>query len=216
MARPDFAFERALIRGGRRLVAGVDEVGRGPLAGPVGVAAVILDPDDPPEGVDDSKALSAARREALSELIFAKAASVAIAFASVAEIDALNIRGATLLAMARAVAALSPRADFALIDGRDAPPGLCCPARAIVGGDGRSMSIAAASIVAKVARDALMARLDGECPGYGFAAHAGYCTRAHLEALARLGPTPFHRRSFRPKGLAELSASANLGGGENL
>jgi len=111
-------------------VAGVDEVGRGSLAGPVGVGAVILDPDDLPEGLDDSKALSVERREALSEAIYAKSRCVAIAFASVAEIDALNIRGATLLAMARAVNALSLRADFALVDGRDIPGGLCCPARA--------------------------------------------------------------------------------------
>ena len=205
MAAPDFFFERALIAQGLRRVAGVDEVGRGPLAGPVGVAAVILDPDDPPEGVDDSKALTAARREAASERIFAKAVSVAIAFASVAEIDALNIRGATLAAMARVVAALSVRADFVLVDGCDVPPGLVCPARAIVGGDARSLSIAAASIVAKVARDALMTRLDAECPGYGFADHAGYATRAHVEALARLGPSPFHRLSFKPKGLAAAS-----------
>ena len=203
---PDFAFERELIARGRALVAGVDEVGRGPLAGPLGVAAVILDPDDPPEGVDDSKALSSARREALSQVIYAKARCVSIAFASVAEIDALNIRGATLVAMARAVNALSLRADFALVDGLDVPDGLRCPARAIVGGDARSLSIAAASIVAKVARDALMRRLDAVCPGYGFARHAGYPTRAHVEALARLGPTPFHRRSFTAKPLLEGSA----------
>ena len=200
MGAPDFAFERELFARGCRLVAGVDEVGRGPLAGPVGVAAVILDPDDPPEGVDDSKTLSPARREALCELVYAKALCVSIAFASVAEIDARNIRGATLLAMARAVNGLSLRADFALVDGRDVPDGLCCPARAIPHGDARSASIAAASIVAKVARDALMRRLDAVCPGYGFARHAGYATRAHIEALARLGPTPFHRRSFRVRG----------------
>ncbi|MFZ1961898.1 MAG: ribonuclease HII [Roseiarcus sp.] len=206
MGAPDFAFERELFARGCRLVAGVDEVGRGPLAGPVGVAAVILDPDDPPEGVDDSKALSRARREALSELVYAKARCVSIAFASVAEIDARNIRGATLLAMARALNGLSLRADFALVDGRDVPDGLCCPARAIPHGDARSASIAAASIVAKVARDALMRRLDAACPGYGFARHAGYATRAHIEALARLGPTPFHRRSFKPKGLLDGSS----------
>jgi ribonuclease HII len=200
MGAADFAFERELFARGCSLVAGVDEVGRGPLAGPVGVGAVILDPDDLPEGLDDSKALSAERREALSEAIYAKARCVAIAFASVAEIDALNIRGATLLAMARAVNALSLRADFALVDGRDIPGGLCCPARAIVRGDARSASIAAASIVAKVARDALMRRLDAVCPGYGFARHVGYATREHIEALARLGPTPFHRRSFRRGG----------------
>ncbi len=200
MGAPDFAFERELIAGGRSLVVGVDEVGRGPLAGPVGVGAVILDPNDLPEGLDDSKALSAERREALSEAIYAKARCVSLAFASVAEIDALNIRGATLLAMARAVNALSLRADFALVDGRDVPGGLRCPARAIVGGDARSLSIAAASIVAKVARDALMRRLDAAHPGYGFARHAGYPTRVHVEALARLGPSPFHRRSFKSAG----------------
>ncbi|MBV8661922.1 MAG: ribonuclease HII [Hyphomicrobiales bacterium] len=198
MGGPHFAFESELIAGGCARVAGVDEVGRGPLAGPVGVAAVILDLDDLPDGLDDSKALSAARREALCGIIYAKAVAVSVAFASVAEIDALNIRGATLLAMARAVNALSLRADYALIDGRDIPAGLRCPARAIVGGDALSLSIAAASIVAKVARDALMTRLDSDYPGYGFAQHAGYATRAHTEALDRLGPTPAHRRSFRP------------------
>jgi ribonuclease HII len=201
MGAPDFAFERELIEGGCLRVAGVDEVGRGPLAGPVGVAAVILDLRDLPDGIDDSKALTAARREALCEVIYAKALSVSVAFASVAEIDALNIRGATLLAMARAVNGLSLRADFALVDGRDVPAGLRCPARAIVGGDALSLSIAAASIIAKVARDALMTRLDKVHPGYGFADHAGYATRAHVEALARLGPTALHRRSFRVKGL---------------
>ena len=198
MGAPHFAFERELIAAGRARVAGVDEVGRGPLAGPVGVAAVILDLDDLPEGLDDSKALTAARREALCEIIYAKALAVSVVFASVEEIDAHNIRGATLLAMARAVNALSLHADFALVDGRDIPGGLRCPARAVVGGDALSMSIAAASIVAKVARDAMMTRLDSSHPGYGFAQHAGYATRRHTEALARLGPTPLHRRSFKP------------------
>ncbi len=198
MGGPHFTFERELIAGGCARVAGVDEVGRGPLAGPVGVAAVILDLDDFPDGLDDSKALSVARREELCGLIYAKALAVSVVFASVAEIDAFNIRGATLLAMARAVNALSLRADYALIDGRDIPTGLRCPARAVIGGDALSLSIAAASIVAKVARDALMTRLDSDYPGYGFAQHAGYATRAHTEALDRLGPTPAHRRSFRP------------------
>ena len=198
MAAAHFTFERALIAEGRARVAGVDEVGRGPLAGPVGVAAVILDPDDLPAGLDDSKVLTAARRERLCEIIYAKALAVSVVFASVTEIDTHNIRGATLLAMARAVNALSLRAEYVLVDGRDVPQGLRCPARAIVGGDALSMSIAAASIVAKVARDALMTRLDSVHPGYGFAQHAGYATRVHTEALARLGPTPLHRRSFRP------------------
>jgi ribonuclease HII len=198
MGGPTYKNERALIAQGRLFVAGVDEVGRGPLAGPVGVGAVILDPDDLPKGLNDSKVLTAARREELAQAIYAKAIAVALAFASVEEIDRLNIRGATLLAMRRAVAALSVRPDYALIDGRDTPPGLLCPAHPIIGGDGLSLSIAAASIVAKVARDALMARLDAVHPGYGFARHAGYATREHTAALTRLGPCPLHRRSFKP------------------
>jgi ribonuclease HII len=198
MGGPTYENERALIAEGRHFVAGVDEVGRGPLAGPVCVGAVILDPADLPEGLNDSKVLTAARREALAEAIYASAIAVALAFASVDEIDRFNIRGATLLAMRRAVAALSVKPHYALIDGRDTPPGLLCPARPIIGGDGLSLSIAAASIVAKVARDALMARLDAVHPGYGFARHAGYATREHAAALTRLGPCPLHRRSFKP------------------
>jgi ribonuclease HII len=201
MGGPTYKNERALIAQGRLFVAGVDEVGRGPLAGPVGVGAVILDPKNLPKGLDDSKALTAARREELAQAIYAKAIAVALAFASVEEIDRYNIRGATLLAMGRAVAALSVKPHYALIDGCDTPPGLACPAHALVGGDGLSLSIAAASIVAKVARDALMARLDLVHPGYGFAQHAGYGTRAHMAALIRLGPCPLHRRSFKPKAL---------------
>lgn len=185
------------MRGGARAVAGVDEVGRGPLAGPVTVAAVILDPDDIPEGLDDSKALGAARREALAGEIFARARAVAIAHASPAEIDAHNIRGATLRAMGRALAALATPPGFALIDGRDVPAGLICPAQAVIGGDGLSVSIAAASIVAKVTRDSLMRHMDAQFPGYGFADHAGYPTKFHREALARRGACPIHRRSFR-------------------
>ncbi len=194
---PHFDFEREAFQSGHRWVAGVDEVGRGPLAGPVGVAAVILDPDDLPKGLDDSKVLPASKREALCEIIFAKALSVSIVFASVEEIDNFNIRGAALRAMARAVAALSLRPHFALIDGRDAPEGLICPARPIVGGDGLSMSIAAASIVAKTTRDALMRNLGRDYPEYGFAEHVGYATNGHRRALALSGPCPYHRRSFR-------------------
>jgi ribonuclease HII len=196
-------LERARLALGARWIAGVDEVGRGPLAGPVGVAAVILDPDELPEGLDDSKALTAARREALSLVILAKARAVAIAFAAAEEIDAYNIRGATLRAMARAVGALAIRPDFALIDGRDVPEGLGCSAAAIIGGDARSLSIAAASIVAKVARDGLMTRLDRHFPEFGFARHTGYPTRAHKIALARHGPTPLHRRSFHAQPLRD-------------
>jgi ribonuclease HII len=195
---PSFRVERALMKEGTWPVAGVDEAGRGPLAGPVAVAAVVLDPKALPAGVDDSKALTAEEREPLFEAILARALSVSLAFACAEEIDTFNIRGATLRAMARALGALSMRPSVALIDGRDIPPGLKCPARAIIGGDASSMSIAAASIVAKVARDRLMARLDVHCPGYGFSSHVGYSTRMHIDALAALGPSPFHRRSFKP------------------
>jgi ribonuclease HII len=196
-ATPHFDFEREAFACGHHWVAGVDEVGRGPLAGPVTVAAVILDPDDLPFGVDDSKVLPEAKRELLCEIIFAKALSVSIAFASVEEIDLFNIRGAALRAMARAVAALSLRPHFALIDGRDLPEGLVCPARPIIDGDALSMSIAAASIVAKTMRDALMRNLGRDYPQYGFGEHVGYATASHRQALMLSGPCPYHRRSFR-------------------
>ncbi len=197
MSGPHFEFERNAISEGRRWVAGVDEVGRGPLAGPVGVAAVILDLDDLPQGLDDSKVLQEAKRDALKTVIFAKAVSVAVAFASAEEIDHYNIRVATLRAMARAVGALHVRPDLALIDGRDVPPGLACEGRAIIGGDGLSMSIAAASIIAKTTRDALMRNLGLDFPAYGFAEHVGYATAFHRAALLSNGPCPYHRRSFR-------------------
>jgi ribonuclease HII len=197
VSAPHFDFERAAIAEGCRWVAGVDEVGRGPLAGPVGVAAVILDPDDLPEGLDDSKVLPEARRDALKAVILAKAVSVSVAFASAEEIDRFNIRGATLRAMARAVGALHVRPDLVLIDGRDAPDGLACRARPIIDGDALSMSIAAASIIAKTTRDALMRNLGRDYPGYGFGDHAGYATAFHRSALVSLGPCPYHRRSFR-------------------
>jgi len=193
---PHFDFEREALAKGFRWVAGVDEVGRGPLAGPVGVAAVILDPDDLPEGLNDSKALTEAERDTLRPVILAKAISISIAFASAEEVDAYNIRRASLRAMARAVGALSLRPDLVLVDGRDVPEGLPCPARAIVGGDAISMSIAAASIIAKTTRDALMRNLSGEYPHYGFADHVGYATPFHRQALAAAGPCPYHRRSF--------------------
>ena len=186
------------MRDGVGPIAGVDEVGRGPLAGPVAVAAVILNPRALPEGVDDSKALTAEQRERLFEIIMKKAACVSLAFASAVEIDALNIRGATLAAMARAVNALALRPGFALIDGRDRPDGLVCASRAVIGGDALSLSVAAASIIAKVTRDRLMTRLHAHYPDYGFARHVGYGTKFHLEAIARCGPSPFHRLSFRP------------------
>jgi len=190
-----FQFEAELLARGVWPVAGIDEVGRGPLAGPVCVAAVILDPDDVPQGIDDSKKLSAQRREALSEEIFGRAVAISVALASAAEIDALNIRVATLKCMSRAAHSLSLAPSFALVDGRDLPV-LPCPGRAIIEGDATSLSIAAASIIAKVTRDRLMARLDAFHPGYGFADHVGYATAFHRETLRRLGPCPHHRRSF--------------------
>jgi ribonuclease HII len=192
-----FELEAELIRQGLWPVAGIDEVGRGPLAGPVCVAAVILDADNPLEGLDDSKKLSQQRREALYEEILLRALAVSVTLAPAAEIDALNIRGATLACMSRAARGLAVAPRFALVDGRDLPA-LPCPARAVIKGDGISMSIAAASIVAKVTRDRLMARLDALHPGYGFASHAGYPTPAHFEALTTLGPCPDHRRSYAP------------------
>ncbi len=193
---PDFKHEQDHIGEDLWPVAGVDEAGRGPLAGPVAVAAVILNPADLPDGVDDSKALTAEQREPLFDLILSKALCVSLAFASADEIDLHNIRMATLRGMARAVAALHVKPRMVLIDGRDVPPGIVCRTRAIIGGDAVCLSIAAASIVAKVARDRLMARLDSHCPGYGFARHVGYATRLHIEAIATLGPSPFHRRTF--------------------
>ncbi|MGL4235370.1 ribonuclease HII [Tabrizicola sp.] len=192
---PDFQHERAALQRGALRVAGVDEVGRGPLAGPVTAAAVRLDPARIPAGLRDSKTLSAARREVLCAEIMA-VAEVGIAHASVEEIDALNILRASHLAMERAVAAL--KADHALIDGNLIPRGLTCSATAIVKGDATCLSIAAASIVAKVTRDRIMVDLAQQHPGYGWEANAGYPTAAHLDALRKLGVTAWHRRSFKP------------------
>jgi ribonuclease HII len=174
----------------------VDEAGRGPLAGPVVAAAVVLDPDCIPEGIDDSKALTAAKRARLCEELLA-CAKVGVGIASVEEIDRLNILWATMLAMTRAVAALGFAPGFVLVDGRDLPE-IACPGEAIVKGDSLSLSIAAASIVAKVARDRQMRRLATLYPHYGFETNAGYGTREHLAALEAHGPTPFHRMSFAP------------------
>ncbi|UYN99565.1 MAG: ribonuclease HII [Devosia sp.] len=194
---PDFSHETMLMARGARYVAGVDEAGRGPLAGPVVVAAVRLDPNHIPSGLDDSKKLNAERRDHLYEAIMGHA-DVAIATAPPDEIVSKNIRGATLAAMARAVRALPQAADRALIDGRDVPPALPCPGIALVGGDGRSLSIAAASIVAKVTRDRMCAIMDCDAPGFGFSGHKGYGTAAHLAALDRHGPCRHHRAEFAP------------------
>jgi len=190
---PDYALEAQ----SPAPVCGVDEAGRGPWAGPVSAAAVILDPDFIPPGLDDSKALTERRREALEPEIKAAAVAWAVGFATVEEIDALNILRATGLAMRRAVEALVVRPAFILVDGSyrfDLP----APVRPVVRGDSLSVSIAAASILAKTARDRVMLDLDREWPDYGFAAHKGYHAPRHVEALQRLGPCPAHRRSFAP------------------
>lgn len=190
---PDFSHETASAWP----VCGIDEVGRGPWAGPVVAAAVILPSDCPPPGLDDSKRLSAKRRQELFTALEASAA-IGVGRASVAEITTMNILQASFLAIRRAVADLRQRPAMALVDGHMLPPGLPCPARAIVGGDGLALSIAAASIVAKVTRDRLMVTLSQQYPGYGWGTNMGYGTREHADALARLGPTPHHRSSFEP------------------
>ncbi|MCC6474287.1 MAG: ribonuclease HII [Burkholderiales bacterium] len=179
------------------LICGVDEAGRGPLAGPVFAAAVILDPQRPLEGIADSKTLAASRREMLARQIRAGAIAWAVAAADLEEIERLNILGASLLAMRRAVQALPVVPDLALIDGLHCPD-LDCPARAMVRGDGREPAIAAASILAKTARDAEMLRLHHLYPQYGLDRHKGYPTAEHLEALRRHGPSAVHRRGFGP------------------
>lgn len=194
---PDFEIERLHWRQGRRLVAGVDEAGRGCLAGPVVAGAVILPPDARLPGLDDSKKLSADQRERLYVEVHAEALAVGVGTCSPEEIDELNILWAAMEAMARALADLALPPDLALIDGNRTPPGLTVPAEALVKGDARSLSIAAASVVAKVTRDRLLVALDAEHPAYGFAGHKGYPTAQHYAALAQHGPTPYHRRSFR-------------------
>jgi ribonuclease HII len=192
-----FHRETKAIAEGLWPLAGVDEVGRGPLAGPVVAAAVILDPQAVPEGLDDSKNLTPARRDELFALIAQSALAIGVASATAAEIDAINIRQATLLAMRRAVAALALQPACVLVDGND-PPKLGCPCDCVIGGDAQIASIAAASIVAKVTRDAMMARLCARYPAYGFSLHAGYGTPRHRAALQAHGPCPEHRYSFAP------------------
>ena len=194
---PDWRAEEALTVTGTGPVCGVDEVGRGPIAGPVVAAAVILDPDAIPDGLDDSKKLTAKRRERLYAALYAQAVAVSVAEASVAEIDRLNILAASLLAMRRAVAGLPVAPAAALVDGNQ-DPGLDMPTQLLVKGDSRSLSIAAASIVAKVFRDRLMARLSRDHPQYGWERNAGYGVPKHMAALRLVGASPHHRRSFAP------------------
>lgn len=195
-APPSFRRERALLKRGIWPVAGCDEAGRGPLAGPVVAAAVVLDPKRIPRGMDDSKRLTAERREELFEEICATA-SFAVAFGSPARIDRDNILRASLWALTRAVQALPEMPQHVFVDGRDRLD-VACECSAVIGGDGLLLSIAAASIVAKVTRDRLMCALAQDCPGYGFESHKGYAVPEHLEALDRLGPSAHHRRFFAP------------------
>ncbi len=194
-ASPRYA---ATANNGSVLVAGVDEAGRGPLAGPLAVAAVILDPGRPIAGLNDSKKLSEAKREALYPQIIERALAYCVVLIEPDEIDRLNIFQATMAGMSRAVAGLTPAADEALVDGNKLPKDLPCRGRAIVGGDALEPAIGAASILAKVSRDRLMVKLDAIHPGYGFAVHKGYPTPAHLASLQQLGPCVQHRRSFAP------------------
>jgi ribonuclease HII len=194
---PTFTLEARAIAQGFAPVAGVDEAGRGPLAGPVVAAAVILDPDAIPPGLADSKLLDEPRREALYEAVMVTALAAAVASAPPARIDATDIRKATLHAMAQAIRGLALPARHVLVDGRDVPPlPLGVTGEAIVDGDALVLSIAAASILAKVHRDRLMRHVDRAAPGYGFALHKGYGTRAHREAILRLGASPHHRMTF--------------------
>jgi ribonuclease HII len=213
--RPHFRLERKAMKEGFLAIAGTDEAGCAPLAGPVVAAAVVLDPKRIPKGIDDSKKLSPEAREVLFRVITARA-QWAVGIADVARIDAVNILNARLWAMAQAVEELVSPPDLVLVDGNRAPAAIACRTRTVIGGDGISLSIAAASIVAKVTRDRLMCALDRECPGYGFASHKGYGTPAHYTALASLGPSPHHRRSFAPVRLliemGEVRAAAPLAG----
>ena len=197
-----WTYENAVAAEGFDLVCGVDEAGRGPLAGPVCAAAVLLPRGLQIDGLNDSKKLTAKRREALFPVITENALSCGIAYASVAEIDALDILCATMLAMSRAIAQLSPQSELALIDGNCAR-GIPVPARTVIGGDGKCASVAAASVLAKVSRDRLMIELDAKYPEYGFAVHKGYGTKAHEAALKQYGPCELHRRSFLKKYFAE-------------
>jgi ribonuclease HII len=202
MSRRETVLQASLDWAGPALTAGVDEAGRGPLAGPVVAAAVILEPSRPVMGLADSKTLTPARREVLADTIRARSLAWGLGWADAAEIDTLNILQATMLAMRRALAALTVPPRHVIIDGNRCPDlsGLAfeCTAEAIVKGDSLVASVSAASILAKVARDEHMRVLDGRYPGYGFADHKGYPTAAHIAALRRLGPSPVHRRSFAP------------------
>ena len=192
---PDFKYETQAGAYQDRIICGVDEAGRGPLSGPVVAAAVILNPDNIPEGLNDSKALSHSARERLLNILIENA-QIGIGISEPAEIDRINILWASMEAMRRAVENIGISVDYALIDGNRVPPDLVCDAHAIVKGDAKSLSIAAASIVAKVTRDRLMAEADQRFPGYGWSGHKGYPTKAHRAAIDELGRSPSHRWTF--------------------
>jgi ribonuclease HII len=195
--RANLRYERQLWKQGLAAVAGVDEAGVGPMAGPVVAAAVIFPPETFIKGVHDSKQLTPQKRAELFPLIRERATAVGVGVAAVNEVDELNVYWAAMLACERAILELGRTPDHVLMDGRTIP-GLKLPQTKIVGGDRKSFCIAAASIIAKVTRDRIMTAYDAEYPGYGFASHKGYCTADHFDALARLGPSPIHRRSFAP------------------
>ncbi len=198
---PDLRYERKLWAEGLNVVAGVDEVGVGPMAGPVVAAAVIFPPEVFIKGVHDSKQLTPEHREALFPLIRERAIAIGLGLAEVEEIDRRNIYHATMAAMIRAIEALDRKPNHVLVDGRRIP-GILLPQTRIVGGDRKSFCIAAASIVAKVTRDRMMCDYDAVYPGYGFARHKGYCTAEHVAAVEQLGPSPIHRASFAPVAMA--------------
>ncbi len=204
---PDYTFELMLAGRGRRKIAGVDEAGRGPLAGPVVAAAVILDPNNIPDGINDLKAMTRSARERLF-IDISQNARVAWCAVHAGEIDRINILQATFVAMCRAVSMLGSEPDSCLIDGRDVPMGLRNFGQAIVRGDSLCLSIAAASIVAKVVRDAMMLEADARWPQYGFATNVGYGTAEHMLALQEAGPCPLHRRSFAPVAQSRAARAA--------
>ena len=193
---PDYSIEKEYIEQGFKMIAGVDEAGRGPLAGPVCAAAVILPVDCEIEGLNDSKKLSEKKREALYDVVIEKALAYDIQLVDNNVIDEINILNATMLCMKNAVNSLQTKPDFVLIDGNKVPEDLCCPATAVVKGDAKSMSISAASILAKVTRDRLMLELTQEYPEYEFPRHKGYGTKLHCEKLLEFGPSPIHRKTF--------------------
>ncbi len=193
---PDFSYEKEALSNGYKFVCGVDEAGRGPLAGPVCAAAVILPYDCDIEGLNDSKKISEKKREILFDIIIEKAIAYSIAYGTLEEIEEYNILEATYIAMNRAIDGLSQKADFALIDGNRVPKGIAIPCETVVKGDSKSCSIAAASILAKVTRDRLMLEYDKKYPEYSFAQHKGYGTKAHYEAIKQHGVCEIHRLSF--------------------